>query len=239
MTIDILTGLPELLGGTVNSSILRNALLSGICDIWVHDLRHFTVDRHGKIDDTPYGGGPGMILSAQPVFGCLDNLLSKRTGSPKLIYLTPQGRTLEQTHVQALTETEWLILLCGHYKEVDARVFQKYQWDEVSIGDYVLSGGELPAAVLVDAIVRLLPGSLGDDLSAKTDSFSDGLLDAPYYTKPEEIESLRVPDVLLSGHHKNIAKWRQEQKVSRTKERRPDLWEAYRIANEQKIDNNK
>lgn len=230
MTVDILTGVPELLDGAVNSSILRNALLSGICDIWVHDLRHYTTDRHGKIDDSPYGGGPGMILNAQPVFSCLDHLMSLRGDIPKRIYLTPQGVKLEQKHVQVLSESKWLILLCGHYKEVDFRVFERDQWEEISLGDYVLSGGELPAAVLADAIVRLLPGSLGDDQSAKTDSFSDGLLDAPYYTKPEEIESLRVPEVLLSGHHKHIAEWRQEQKKLRTKARRPDLWEQYRIS---------
>ena len=234
MIIDVLTGVPEILSGAVNSSILKNALLSGVCDIWVHDLRHYTTDRHGKIDNPPYGGGPGMILNAQPVFACVDDLMQIRERTPRRIFMTPQGKTLRQDHVQDLTKSEWLILLCGHYKDVDARVFERDQWEEISLGDYVLSGGELAAAVLADAIVRLLPGSLGDDQSAKTDSFSDGLLDAPYYTKPEVIESMSVPEVLLSGHHRNIAEWRQQQKELRTKARRPDLWEQYQISLKQK-----
>ncbi len=234
MIIDILTGFPEILSGSVNSSILRNALLSGICDIWVHDLRHYTKDRHGKIDNPPYGGGPGMILGAQPVFSCLDHLMDSRKGTPTRVNFTPQGETLEQDKVKSFTESEWLILLCGHYKDIDARVFERDEWEEVSLGDYVLSGGELPAAVLTDAIIRLLPGSLGDDQSAKTDSFSDGLLDAPYYTKPENIETLSVPDVLLSGHHKNIADWRQRQKELRTQSKRPDLWEKFQSSTKKK-----
>jgi tRNA (guanine37-N1)-methyltransferase len=227
MIIDILTGFPEILSGAVNSSILRNALLSGVSEIWVHDLRHYTSDRHGKIDDSPYGGGPGMILSAQPVFSCLDKITDARKKTPLRIYMSPQGETLKQPLVEALCLQEWLVILCGHYKDVDARVFERDRWLEISLGDYIISGGELPAAVLVDAIIRLLPGSLGDEQSAKTDSFSDGLLDAPYYTKPEIIDGISVPEILISGHHKNIAVWRSEQKEKRTRERRPDLWEEF------------
>ncbi len=227
MIIDILTGFPEIFSGLVNRSILRNALLSGAADIWVHDLRHYTSDRHGNIDDAPYGGGAGMVLMAQPVWAALDALQNARSGEPQRIYLSPQGVTLTQARVRELANVSWLILLCGHYKDVDARIFERDAWSEISIGDYVLSGGELPAAVLVDAVVRLLPGVISDAESSDTDSFEDGLLDAPYYTKPEEIDGLRVPEVLLSGHHEKIRRWRAEQRAARTKTRRPDLWESY------------
>ncbi len=230
MIIDILTGFPEIFSGLVNSSIVRNALLGGAVDIWVHDLRHFTSDRHGNIDDTPYGGGAGMVLMAQPVWAALEHLTRTRAGTPTRIFLTPQGATLTQQRVRALTGAEWLILLCGHYKDVDGRVFTRDPWQEISIGDYVLSGGELPAAVLVDAVVRLLPGVISDPESADSDSFEDGLLDAPYYTRPEEIDGLRVPEPLLSGHHLNIRHWRDAQRHTRTRERRPDLWSAWLAA---------
>ena len=227
MIIDILTGFPEVFAGLVNSSILRNALLTGAAEIWVHDLRHYTDDRHGNIDDAPYGGGAGMVLMAQPVWSALDSLTKIRRGEPKRFYLTPQGEPLTQPRVRALAGEAWIVLLCGHYKDVDARIFERDEWSEISVGDYILSGGELPAAVLVDSIVRLLPGVIGDAESANTDSFEDGLLDAPYYTKPEEIAGLRVPDVLLSGHHEKIRSWRDGQRIERTKSRRPDLWIEY------------
>ncbi len=227
MIIDILTGFPEMFAGLVNSSIVRNALLSGAADIWVHDLRHYTSDRHGNIDDAPYGGGAGMVLMAQPVFAALDRLREQRAGDPQRIYLSPQGERLTQTRVRELISVPWLVLLCGHYKDVDARIFERDEWSELSIGDYVLSGGEIPAAVLVDAVVRLLPGVISDAESADTDSFEDGLLDAPYFTKPEEIEGMRVPDVLLSGHHEKIRRWRAEQRIERTKLKRADLWDAH------------
>jgi tRNA (guanine37-N1)-methyltransferase len=225
--IDILTGFPEMLDGAVNQSIVRNALICDACRIWIHDLRHYTSERHGKIDDSPYGGGAGMVLAAQPIFACLDKLNPNRAGGPRRIYLSPQGTTLTQSKVEALTSEPWLILLCGHYKDVDARVFERDEWEELSVGDYVTSGGELPAALLTDAIVRRLPGVIGDDESALTDSFADGLLDAPYYTKPEAIEGLTVPEVLISGNHAKIAAWRREQKIARTKLKRPDLWQNF------------
>ena len=168
-----------------------------------------------------------MVLMAQPVFTALDYLASVRIGAPTRIYFTPQGTRLNQPEVRKLLTTEWLVLLCGHYKDVDARVFVRDSWSEISIGDYVLSGGELPAAVLLDAMVRLLPGVLTDSQSADSDSFEDGLLDAPYYTKPDEISGFKVPDVLLGGHHQNIRQWRDEQRELRTRQRRPDLWSAY------------
>lgn len=227
MIIDVLTGFPEMFNGLINSSIIRGALLSDVVDIWVHDLRHYTNDPHGNIDDTPYGGGAGMVLMAEPVFNALSALGDMRQGEPVRIFLTPQGEILTQQRVRKYLSMEWIILLCGHYKDVDARVFQRFAWTEVSIGDFVLSGGEIPAAALVDAVVRLLPGVISDPESAESDSFENGLLDAPYYTKPETIEGLRVPDILLSGHHENIRQWRQEQRTRRTRERRLDLWNEW------------
>jgi tRNA (guanine37-N1)-methyltransferase len=228
MIIDILTGFPEVFSGLVNSSIVRAALIRGAVEIWVHDLRHYTDDPHGNIDDAPFGGGAGMVLMAQPVFAALDALKKMRTGSPSCIFLTPQGEPLRQERVREFAATEWLVLLCGHYKDVDARVFERDRWLEISVGDYVLSGGEIPAAMLVDAVVRLLPGVIGDPESAGSDSFEDGLLDAPYYTRPEEIDGLRVPEPLLSGHHARIRQWRLERRRERTRQRRPDLWKLWR-----------
>jgi tRNA (guanine37-N1)-methyltransferase len=164
-----------------------------------------------------------MVLMAQPVFSCLDALRAQRSGIPELIFLSPQGETLRQARARELSQVAWIILLCGHYKDVDARVFARDAWRELSIGDYVLSGGELAAAVLVDAIVRLIPGVLGNADSSAGDSFENDVLDAPYYTKPEEIDGLRVPEELLSGHHARIEQWRAEQRRQRTLEKRPDL----------------
>ena len=230
MTIDILTAFPEIFSGLINSSIVRNALLADAADIWVHNLRHYTGDRHGNIDDSPYGGGAGMVLMAQPVWAALDYLGTVREGDPLRIYMSPQGVRLTQARVRELTTAPWLVILCGHYKDVDGRVFERDEWHEISIGDYVLSGGEIPAAVLVDSIVRLLPGVISDPESADSDSFEDGLLDAPYFTRPEEIDGRRVPEPLLSGHHENIRRWRLEERMARTQQRRPDLWEAWRAA---------
>jgi tRNA (guanine37-N1)-methyltransferase len=236
MIIDILTGFPEIFSGLVNSSIIRNALLTDSVEIWVHNLRHFTCDRHGNIDDTPYGGGAGMVLMAQPVWTALDVLAKVRSQVPQRVYLSPQGTTLNQQRAHEFAGMEWLILLCGHYKDVDARVFQRDEWLEVSIGDYVLSGGELPAAILVDSIVRLLPGVISDPESAAGDSFEDGLLDASYYTRPEEIEGLRVPEPLLSGHHERIRRWRMAERMERTRQRRPDIWNEWRAAHPESED---
>lgn len=229
MVIDILTGFPETFSGLVNSSIIRQALLGDLAEVWVHNLRHYTPDRHGCIDDAPYGGGPGMVLMAEPVWDALDALARVRQQQPLRVYLTPQGEMLTQALVRELIAAPWLVLLCGHYKDVDARVFQRDAWREVSVGDYVLSGGELPAALIVDAVARLLPGAIGDPESSSSDSFEDGLLDAPYYTRPEEIAGYRVPEPLLSGHHERIGLWRLQQRIERTKSRRPDLWEEWRL----------
>ncbi|MBU0508533.1 tRNA (guanosine(37)-N1)-methyltransferase TrmD [bacterium] len=227
MTIDILTGFPEIFSGLVNHSILRNALLSDAVEIWVHNLRYYTNDRHGSIDDAPYGGSAGMVLMAQPIWAALDSLRKLRNREATLLCMSAQGMPLTQSKVRELSGEEWLIVLCGHYKDVDARVFERDPWIELSVGDYVLSGGEIPAAILVDAVTRLLPGVMTDPQSAATDSFEDGLLDAPHYTRPDEIDGLRVPETLLSGHHEQIEKWHVRQRVERTRARRPDLWETW------------
>lgn len=214
-----------MLSGPLNESIVARALIEQKVRIWVHDIRHYSSDRHGKIDDIPYGGGAGMIMMAQPIFASLDAVRSYRSSpeSPRKIFMTPQGKKLDQKLVDELAHEKWLIVLCGHYKDIDARVFERDEWEEISIGDFIVSGGELPAAILVDAIVRRLPGVLGDEDSANNDSFARGDLDTPYYTKPEEIAGLRVPEVLLSGHHAKIEEWRSAQRVLRTENRRPDL----------------
>ncbi len=225
MIIDILTGFPELLSGPLNESIVARALIEQKVEIWAHDVRHYTSDRHGKIDDIPYGGGAGMIMMAQPIFASLDAVKKYRAPLEKArkIFMTPQGKKLNQELVDEIAREEWLVVLCGHYKDVDARVFLRDEWEEISIGDFVVSGGELPAALLVDAVVRRLPGVLGDEESANSDSFAQGDLDTPYYTKPEVIEGLQVPEVLLSGHHAKIEEWRRSQRKLRTEQRRPDL----------------
>lgn len=204
---------------------MQRALLSGEVEIWLHQLRHYTTDRHGKIDDVPYGGGAGMIMMAQPVFACLDALSTYRAplSNPQRIFMSPQGKPLTQSVVDELVMSKWLIVLCGHYKDVDARVFQRDSWEEISVGDFVVSGGEVPAALLVDSIVRRLPGVIGNQASAAGDSFADGDLDCPYFTRPEIIEGLSVPEILLSGHHEKIAEWRAAERLLRTSERRPDL----------------
>jgi tRNA (guanine37-N1)-methyltransferase len=227
MIIDILTGFPEIFSGLINSSIIKNALMIHAAELWVHNLRSYTTDKHGKIDDAPFGGGAGMVLMAQPIWSALDNLRCERTGEPELIYLSPQGETYCQATAREFSACPWLVLLCGHYKDVDGRVFERDAWREVSIGDYIVSGGEIPAAVLVDSVLRLLPDVLSDPESANSDSFEDGLLDAPYFTRPEVIDNLRVPEVLLSGNHQKISEWRQRQRATRTKLRRPDLWSRW------------
>lgn len=224
MRIDILTGFPALVAGPLEESILKRARGAGIVDIRVHDLRDFAGDRHRTIDDAPYGGGAGMILKVEPVFAAIESL-SKERRYDEVIYLSADGERLTQQSANALSMKESLLLLCGHYKGIDDRIRQTLITREISIGDYVLTGGELPALVLIDAVVRLIPGVLHDGESMLTDSFQDGLLDAPSFTRPPEFRGMRVPDVLLSGNHEEIAAWRMEQRRRRTGERREDLME--------------
>lgn len=217
--IDIVTGLPKLLRSPLGESIIRQAKKKKLVTIRLHDLRKYTHDKHKTIDDTPYGGGAGMILKPEPIFECIESLQSKRSYD-EVIYLSADGEKFNQSLANNLSMKKNLLLLCGHYKGIDHRVRQKLITKEISIGDYVLTGGELAAAVLVDALVRLIPGVLGDGESMLTDSFQDGLFDCPHYTKPAVYRDMQVPDVLLSGDHKAIANWRKEQRIRRTDERK-------------------
>lgn len=222
MRIDILTVLPSLLESPFGDSIVKRAKEKGHVEIHVHSIRDFTEDAHRTVDDYPYGGGAGMVLLAGPISKAIEKLKSERTYD-EIIYLTPDGESLNQGIVNQLSLDKNLILLCGHYKGIDDRIRQIYITKEISIGDYVLTGGELAAAVLVDAIVRLLPGVIGDETSALTDSFQDHLLAPPVFTRPEDFKGLKVPEVLMKGNHADIEKWRFEQAIERTKNRRPDL----------------
>lgn len=222
MRIDIVSGLPKILSSPLNNSILKRAKKSKKVQILTHDLRKFAHDKHKTIDDTPYGGGAGMILKPEPIFECIETLTNKRSYD-EIIYLTADGETFNQSIANELSLKKNIILICGHYKGIDERVRESLVTREISIGDYVLTGGELAALVLVDAVVRLIPGVISDGESMLTDSFQDGLLDAPFYTRPPEYRGSTVPEVLLSGDHKKIAAWRSQQRLKRTKERRPDL----------------
>lgn len=219
MKIDIVTAFPAMFESVLSESIVKIAQQKGMLTVMVRDLRDYTTDKHRQIDDTPYGGGPGMLLKVEPFYRALKTL--KETGSYTVL-LTPQGELLKQKKVQQLSLNQHLILLCGHYEGVDERVRLLVD-AEISIGDYVLTGGELPAMVLLDAVTRRLSGVLGSQESLQEESFEQNILEYPQYTKPAEFEGLKVPDVLLSGNHQQIAKWRNEQALKRTKERRPDL----------------
>jgi tRNA (guanine37-N1)-methyltransferase len=225
MRIDVVTGFPKLLHSPLNESIIKRAQEKRLVEIVLHDLRAYATDKHRTIDDTPYGGGAGMILKPEPVFACIEHLQSQRQYD-EVIYMTADGERLTQKVANDLSLASNLLILCGHYKGIDERIREALITREISIGDYVLTGGELPALVLIDAVVRLIPGVIGDGESLLTDSFQQGLLDAPYYTKPEVFRGMRVPEVLLSGNHKEIAAWRAEQQRKRTAQRRRDLLAA-------------
>ncbi|MCC6541326.1 MAG: tRNA (guanosine(37)-N1)-methyltransferase TrmD [Flavobacteriales bacterium] len=220
--IDILSAVPKLLGSWFNESILERARKKGLAEVHVHDLRDWSTDKHRRLDDAPFGGGAGMVMTIGPIHRAIDALKAERPYG-EVIYLCPDGQLLDQPLANELSLKGNLILLCGHYKGVDERVRQHLITREVSIGDYVLSGGELAAAVLSDAVIRLLPGVLGDETSALSDSFQDGLVAPPDYTRPADHNGWKVPDVLLSGHQAQIDAWRHDQAVERTRQRRPDL----------------
>lgn len=222
MRIDIVTAVPQIIEPVLGQSILGRAQRKGIVRIVVHDLHHYGVDRRGHIDDAPYGGGPGMVIRCEPVFACIEKLQAERHYD-EVIYMTADGERLTQSLVNQLSLCRNLIILAGHYKGVDQRIRDVLVTCEISIGDYVLTGGELPALVLVDAIVRLLPGVLNDPESALEDSFQSGLLEPPIYTRPADFRGYKVPEVLLSGDHEAIRRWRYEQALHKTLERRPDL----------------
>ena len=222
MHIDIITVLPELLESPLSHSIMKRAQSKGLLTVQLHSLRKWAVNEYGQVDDYQYGGGAGMVMMPEPLANAIDELRKERTFN-EIIYLTPDGETLNQKIANQLSLKENLLLICGHYKGIDQRIREQYVTKEISIGDYVLSGGELAAAVLVDAIGRLIPGVLNDETSALTDSFQDNLLAPPVYTRPAEWRGQKVPDILLSGDLKKIDEWRHEQAVQRTKEKRPDL----------------
>jgi tRNA (guanine37-N1)-methyltransferase len=222
MRIDIITCLPRLLDSFFGQSILKRAQEKGLVEVQVHDLRDYTLYKHRQVDDYAFGGGAGMVLMIEPIARCMDALKEQRAYE-EIIYMTPDGENFSQKMANQLSLKGNLIILCGHYKGVDQRVRDRYVTREISIGDYVLSGGELAAAVVSDSIIRLIPGVLSDETSALTDSFQDDLLAPPVYTRPADFEGLKVPDVLLSGHEANIEQWRHEQALERTRQRRPDL----------------
>jgi len=232
MKIDVIALFPEIIFPALQVGILSRAQDAGVLTVNVHSLRDFTTDRHKSVDDYPYGGEAGMILKPEPLFRAVRALNPQLT--TRVIYLTPQGTPFDQSIAEALSLEPHLILICGRYKGIDERVREKLITDEISIGDYVLSGGEIPALVLIDAIGRVLPRALGDYESAQSDSFSQELLDCPHYTRPAEFEGMQIPEILLSGHHEKIDRWRYEQSLKRTFERRPDLLEKIELGDEER-----
>lgn len=227
MRIDIISAVPQLLESPLNHSIVGRAQDDDLVEIHIHNLRDYSADKHKKVDDYPYGGGAGMVLTPQPVFSCINSLKIERNYD-EIIFTAPDGVPFDQKSANTLSVKTNIMILCGHYKGVDQRVRDALITKEYSIGDYVLSGGELPALVMVDAIVRLLPGALGDAESALSDSFQDGLLEGPVYTRPAEFKGMKVPEVLRSGDHQKVEQWRLEQSLKRTKEVRPDLYKKFR-----------
>ena len=224
MRIDIITVLPELLKSPFESSILKRAIEKGLVEVHLHNLRDFATNSYNQIDDYQFGGGAGMVMMIEPIDKCISGLKAERAYD-EVIYMTPEGQTLDQGISNQLSLKGNIIILCGHYKGVDQRVRDQFITKEISVGDYVLSGGELAAAIVCDSVIRLIPGVLGNETSALTDSFQDGLLAPPTYTRPAEYKGWKVPDVLLSGHGANIEKWREDQAYKNTQKRRPDLLE--------------
>ncbi len=229
MQIDVLTIFPEFFGQVFDFGIIRRAKLAGIVEINIHDIREFAADKHKMVDDRPFGGGDGMVLKPEPLFAAIEHLTGASgrenyAAGLRVVLLTPQGMPFKQkAAVELAADVEHLVLICGRYEGVDERVNERLVTDEISIGDYVLSGGEPAASVVVDAIVRLLPGALGSETSAENDSFSNGLLDCPHYTRPAEFRGMKVPEVLLNGHHAEIEKWRRKMALEKTKKVREDL----------------
>ena len=225
MEVYIITPFPDSIKTLIDNNIANQGLKKGHLSVEIVNLRDFTTDNYKKIDDEPYGGGSGMVMMCEPLFGAIEYCISKSEKKPKIIFPSPKGKVLNHSLSSNLSTESSLIFICGHYKGVDERVIEKYVDFEISIGDYIISNGELSTMIIFDSIVRLVPGVLNDINSALTDSFVDDLLDAPYFTRPSEIDGLKVPDVLLSGDHEAIEKWRNDKKFELTKERRPDLLE--------------
>jgi tRNA (guanine37-N1)-methyltransferase len=226
MQVDIITIFPEIFENVLREGMIRVALEKGVLHVAVHDLRDYAEGAYRSVDERPYGGGPGMVLKCEPVFKAIEHIAPDPSGV-RMLLMTPIGRTLNHELVSELAACEKILMLCGRYEGYDERIRTSFPWDEISIGDYVLSGGDVPAMVILDAVTRHLPGVLGDARSAEEDSFVRVLLDHPHYTRPEEFRGMRVPEVLLSGNHGEIAKWREGERIKRTKERRPDLLKKY------------
>lgn len=225
MRIDILTLFTDMCDTVLGESIIGRAREAGKVEINTRDIRDYTADKHRRVDDKPYGGGMGMVMQAEPIFACFDALCEEIGAKPHLIYMTPQGKTLTQQRVKELAEMENIAILCGHYEGIDERVIEELQPEEISVGDYVLTGGELPALIVADSVSRMLPGVLSDDECFTEESHYNSLLEYPQYTHPAQWHGREVPEVLLSGHHANVDRWRREQSLLRTLERRPDMLE--------------
>jgi tRNA (guanine37-N1)-methyltransferase len=232
MRITVFTIFPELIREACQPSVLGSAIDKGILEVRTVDPREFAEDRHRTVDDVPFGGGAGMVMAVGPLSRALDRAYAEEGGRPRTVFLSPAGRPFDQTLAGELAREKSLFLVCGRYKGIDERVLEEYASDELSIGDYVLSGGEIPALVVIDAVMRLLPGTLGDFESAAGDSFHTGLLDVPQYTRPREFRGREVPEVLVSGHHENIRRWRRRQALMRTLRRRPELLERAELTDE-------
>ena len=225
MNIHVLTLFPEMIMNGLETSILGRAAAKGIVSFEAVNIRDYTLERHGKVDDYPYGGGAGMVMQAEPIYRAYEALVEKIGKKPRVIYMTPQGKTFNQNIAEDLAKEEDLVFLCGHYEGVDERVLEMIATDYLSAGDYVLTGGELPAMMMIDCISRLVPGVLNNNVSAEFETFHDNLLEYPQYTRPEVFMGKKVPDILLSGHHANVEKWRREQSIIRTLKNRPELLE--------------
>lgn len=234
MRFDILTIFPDFFESPLKQSILGKAIEKGLIDVSIHNIRDFALDKHNTTDDSPYGGGDGMVMKVEPIVRAVEAVKGSLKSEVKVILTTPQGRQLNQHIAAELAQSSNLIIICGRYEGVDERVKELVVDMEVSIGDYVLSGGEIPALVIVDAVTRLVPGVLGSDISAGDDSFSEGLLEYPQYTRPESFRGLTVPDILLSGNHQKVKNWRRRESIKRTLERRPDLLEKAQLTEEEK-----
>ena len=234
MRIDILTLFPEMCESVLSESIIGRARANGFVEINCRNIREYTADKHNRVDDSPYGGGTGMIMQTQPIYDCFSALCAEIGVRPHLIYLSPQGKVLTQERVKELSKLDNIALLCGHYEGVDQRVIDEIVDEEISIGDYVLTGGELPALILADSIARMLPGVLANEDAFTLESHYSGLLEYPQYTRPFEWHGEKVPEVLISGHHANIEKWQREQSLKRTLERRPDLLEKAELSKKDK-----
>jgi len=228
MRIDIITVLPEYFEGPLNSSIVKRAIESGVTQVHIHNLRDFTEDKHRRVDDYPFGGEAGMVLQVEPIFNCINKLKAEREYD-EIIYVTPDGEQFQQREANRLSTLKNIIILCGHYKGVDQRVRDHLITKEISVGDFVLTGGELAACIIADSVIRLLPDAMSDISSALTDSFQDNLLSHPIYTRPEIFNGWEVPKILLSGNTVKIEDWKMEQAMERTKTLRPDLWEKHKL----------